>query len=79
MKTTTTISAASLLSFRELNEALPARGQRPFSYPKICALVARGLIPSYENAMRTMRGKPVRLYDLDEVIAAIERSVKPAA
>lgn len=72
-------AAANLVAFRQLNQALRARGYRPFAYPKLLALCAAGRIQSYTSDMRTCRGLPTRLFDADEVIATIEASVLPAA
>ena len=74
----TMTAAAKLVAFRDLNKALQAKAYRPFVYSKLLALCAAGRIPSYTSALRTCRGIPTRLFDVDEVIAVIEASVKPA-
>jgi len=73
------VSAAHLMASRSLNIELKKRGYRPFSYPRLCAMVARGIVPSYTDVTRTVRGGLVRLFDVDEVIAAIESRVRRAA
>lgn len=72
-------TAANLLAFRQLNQALRDRGHRAFAYSKLLALCAAGHIPTYTSALRTCRGVPTRLFDPDEVIAVIESSIRPAA
>lgn len=72
-------TAANLVAFRELNKALRAKGYRAFAHAKLLALCAAGRIPNYTSILRTCRGVPTRLFDLDEVIAVIESSIKPGA
>lgn len=72
-------TAANLVAFRELNQALRDRGYRAFAYSKLLALCAAGHIPTYTSALRTCRGVPTRLFDVDEVIAVIESSIKPGS
>ncbi len=73
------VSAASLVASRQLNVALKKRGYRPLSYGRLCAMVAMNVIPCYNDVTRTVRGELVRLFDVDEVIAAIESRVRRAA
>ena len=73
------VSAANLVASRRLNVALKKRGYRPLSYGRLCALVALTIIPCYSDVSRTVRGELVRLFDVDEVIAAIESRVRRAA
>jgi hypothetical protein len=71
-------TARNLVAFRALNSALRTRGYRAFTYHKLLALCAAGRIPCYVSALRTCRGVPTRLFDLDEVIAVIESSIRPS-
>jgi hypothetical protein len=72
-------TAANLVAFRQLNQALRARGYRAFAYGKLMALCAAGRIPAYASAFRTCRGVPTLLFDPEEVIAVIESSIRPSA
>lgn len=72
-------TAINLVAFRDLNKVLRAKGYRAFAHAKLLSLCAAGRIPTYTSALRTCRGVPTRLFDPEEVIAAIELSIKPSA
>ena len=68
----------TLVTFRQLNRELRIRGHRGFSYAKLSALVAAGRLPSYLDHLRMMRGQPVRLFSVDEVVAVLRSHIHAA-
>jgi hypothetical protein len=68
-------TTAHLVTYRDLNRELRVRGFRGFSYSKLSALVAAGRIPSYLDHLRLMRGRPVRLFSVDEVVAVLRAHI----